>query len=239
MVRAVSPVHADEILRDLRRTHAQLKAVRKDNAHLPEGFSAWSMRLTLEEVDVLLAIVDERDDLKRRLVGDWEPGEFRDLGMVHPGPEYADPENPNLTSKIGCPRRDTIHDCPLGGCADASPRESEILRDLRRTWTGFPANIGGREARETPPRRCPGMSSALSVGGSRWCEREAGHEGACSRDGWSWAAPPRETPPTLCAGCGEAIKRFDVDGQGSPWVHVESTGSLYTVHPARPTDSPA
>lgn len=32
----------------------------------------WSIRLTLCEVDALLRAVDERDDLKRRLIGEWE-----------------------------------------------------------------------------------------------------------------------------------------------------------------------
>lgn len=59
----MSPANREQVLADLRRTHAQLKANQADNAEMP--VHQWSMRLTLEEVDVLLAIVDERDDLKR------------------------------------------------------------------------------------------------------------------------------------------------------------------------------
>lgn len=191
MVRAVSPVHADEILRDLRRTHAQLRNAGKTALGRDITPSGWSMRLTLEEVDVLLAIVDERDDLKRRLLGDWEPDIepieyariYHDEGgnpqprMVSKAdydahrpdghradgspywnyqratrrgasewkaearriePEWRDAtpkRRPRFTYAEGCPRRDTIHDCPLGGCADASPREGEI-RDAPKPCAG-------------------------------------------------------------------------------------------------------
>lgn len=269
--------HAGQIIADLRRTHAQLKVDAADP--WPNKASAWSMRLTLEEVDVLLAIVDERDDLKRRLLGDWEPDlddepgirivcnepepsavklrrprrcnldaghdgdhrfpktiedriagtdkRIRALGGVDGRiePDLKRASIPMTAEQLApfCPRRDTVHDCPLGGCADASPRESEIpdmpqcpwyreaAPNMRKrcklahghdgdherfgeTWTqaeavtAFGHTLAG-EPRETPPRRCPGMSSHLSYGGSRWCEKEAGHEGSCSRDGWSWAAP--------------------------------------------------
>jgi hypothetical protein len=33
----------------------------------------FSMRITIVELDVLLAAAAERDDLKRRLLTDWEP----------------------------------------------------------------------------------------------------------------------------------------------------------------------
>lgn len=33
---------------------------------------SWSLRLTLGELDAFLRAVDERDDLKRRLIGEWE-----------------------------------------------------------------------------------------------------------------------------------------------------------------------
>lgn len=67
----MSAAHEAEILADLRRTHAQLK----DAHHVKTSPapSAWSMRLTLEEVDVLLAAVDERNALRREVTGDPAP----------------------------------------------------------------------------------------------------------------------------------------------------------------------
>lgn len=157
-----------QILADLRRTHAQLKAGHTMTTHAP----AWSMRLTIEEVDLLLAIVDERDELKRRLLTDWEP----DLPAgVNAGPATT-------ASPADCPFVDTVHDCPLGGCPTPVSREAETP-DLPlcgyRTWEAGtrtcvkPLGHGGkhlvdrrpegedgppllastgREARETPPR---------------------------------------------------------------------------------------
>lgn len=137
------------ILAEIRKTHAQLKKASD------EGQGGWTMRLTVEEMDTLLAIVDERDELRRQTVGDWEP----DFPPVRVETVRADELGPFVLGSVsdhlaalndaahalaeaqdipphlvveGCPRRGTIHDCPLGGCPTP-------VRDL------------GREQRETPP----------------------------------------------------------------------------------------
>jgi len=173
-----------QILADLRRTHAQLKANVGGSNGVPTNAvaAAWSMRLTVEEVDLLLRIVDERDDLKRRLLSDWEP----DLPVgVSAGPQTTAPP-------AGCPFADTIHDCPLGGCPDASPREAQIP-DLPKQGraekvTRELVESVGREARETPRRR-PG-----DVPGC--CEE-------CRGSGMVAVGPWGSRPPkTTCAACG-------------------------------------
>lgn len=66
----MSPQHEATILDELRRTYAQLKKT----AGPPNlNVKAWSMRLTLEEVEVVLAAVDERDELRREVCGDPIP----------------------------------------------------------------------------------------------------------------------------------------------------------------------
>lgn len=116
----MSAEYEAQILADLRRTHAQLKgAALSSTPAQRDGHHGWSMRLTIEEVDLLLGIVDERDDLKRRLLSDWEP----DLEPIEPPAEVVVRRG---TFPAGCPFRDVIHDCPLGGCPDASPREVQI-----------------------------------------------------------------------------------------------------------------
>lgn len=140
-----------QILADLRRTHAQLKKTPPSSTPAQgNGVHGWSMRLTVEEVDLLLKIVDERDDLKRRLLSDWEPDhiaatdtEVRKLGGV----------DGRIESTTSCPFADTVHDCPLGGCPDASPREVQIPDLPTETSARLaPKHPAGREARETPPR---------------------------------------------------------------------------------------
>ena len=225
MVRAVSPEREATVIAEIRRTHAQLRNGRV-TAEVGASGIEWSMRFTVEEVDVLLAIVDERDDLKRRLLEDWEGDELegipircneREPGVpreararrceldaghdgyhiyprtmedhtieagARPGTFIARPELRSEASS-GCPRRDTIHDCPLGGCADASPREAEIpdvpectdeahahcvtkLIDGECFTDHPPADLGrdpiglSREARETPPPPLGGVPC-------RWC----------------------------------------------------------------------
>jgi hypothetical protein len=145
MVRAVS---ADETGREAAHDATiigEVRAVRRNLAKL-------AILMTVEEIDALLRAVDERDDLKRRLLSDWEP-DF-DTSRYRPD---------GLRYQAGCPRRDTVHDCPLGGCADASPRPSDIpdvpiqshidlLDALAKTLSKHAAvPPEGREARETPP----------------------------------------------------------------------------------------
>jgi len=127
----VSVEHEAAILSDLRRTHAQLKKV-GDGTPRPTVPATWSMRLTVEEVDLLLAIVDERDDLKRRLVGDWE-GDLSESGT----PVLTEAERVTINT---CPHAGTHHNCPLGGCPTFEPRK-----------------VIGREEREAPsrPRSAP------------------------------------------------------------------------------------
>lgn len=129
-----------------------------------------SMSITLEEVDALLRAVDERDELRRQTVGDFEAG-------------FLPVKVETIAAREGCPRRDTIHDCPLGGCADTTPRISEIP-DLPPTLPN--GNIAcsvepiiGREERETPPMRTPRshatMCSGRDDGGGcfvPWCSCE-------------------------------------------------------------------
>lgn len=110
-----------------------------------------SMMVTLEEVDALLRAVDERDELRRQTVGDWEP-DFPPVRVDTFTPSLPHGQTVRASS---CPRRGTSHDCPLGGCADDSPRETSIP-DLPR------------EERETPPPppcpRCGHVLHALNPG---------------------------------------------------------------------------
>lgn len=103
--------------------------------------------ITGDEVDMLLRVAAERDALKAAACAEWEadiPAEIRARAAATPAVER-------------CPRRGTIHDCPLGGCADTTPRVSEIP-DLpamvplipREEWEAYAEHIG-REERETPP----------------------------------------------------------------------------------------
>lgn len=116
-----------------------------------------SMSVTLEEVDALLRAVDERDELRRQTVGDLETGfppvrvtsvlpmSEEELPLSIPtAAEWIDAQPKSAGPAMSCPRRDTIHDCPLGGCADTTPRVSEI-----------PDLPVGREERETPPDLLP------------------------------------------------------------------------------------
>lgn len=56
--------HDAKVVADLRSNRALQNAREVDDR--------WSMRLTFGEIDALLRIADERDDLKRRLIGEWE-----------------------------------------------------------------------------------------------------------------------------------------------------------------------
>jgi hypothetical protein len=137
------------ILAEIRRTHAQLKKTPPSSTPAQgNGVHGWSMRLTVEEVDVLLAIVDERDALKRRLLSDWEP-------EIHPVVSEPIDGASERARHSSCPFVDMIHACPLGGCPDASPREVQIP-DLPKQGRAEKATREliddvGREARETPP----------------------------------------------------------------------------------------
>lgn len=160
-----------QILADLRRTHAQLKGAGRVQVDIP---STWSMRLTLEEVDVLLAAVDERDELRRQSVGDWEP-DFPPVRVDVVGyvadrliPDGALPSVAEVkllpfedalsrgfnVGREGCPRLGTIHACPLGGCPTfESNRETEIpdVPDIE-TYTCLVCD----EAIEPRPAATPG-----------------------------------------------------------------------------------
>lgn len=157
----MSPQHEATILEELRRTHAQL--VKTPPSSTPagrDGHHGWSMRLTVEEVDLLLKIVDERDELRRQLVGDWEPP-FPPATVVPHTQEWARaatsfdidgcsiPMTPEQIAPFTdgreareCPLRDTIHDCPLGGCANDSPRESDVPDLPHEDRAAFPAPAG-------------------------------------------------------------------------------------------------
>lgn len=135
-----------------------------------------SMSITLEEVDALLRAVDERDELRRQTVGDLEAGfppvrvtsvlpmSEEELPLSIPtAAEWIDAQPKGAGPAMSCPRRDTIHDCPLGGCADTTPRVSEIP-DLP---TDERDDIG-REERETPPREVT-HATMCGVGSSGSC----------------------------------------------------------------------
>lgn len=54
------------VIRDLRQNLERVESLENGAAH------GWSLRLTFGEIRALLRAVDERDDLKRRLLGEWE-----------------------------------------------------------------------------------------------------------------------------------------------------------------------
>lgn len=220
MASAVTAEREAQILADLRRTHAQLKA----GATMRTVPVEWSMRFTLEEVDVILAAIDERDELRRQTVGDWEPDfppvtvssvtlpmseEELPLG-IPTAAEWIDSRPKSAGPAMSCPRRDTIHDCPLGGCADTTPRVSEIP-DLPIMGTAAamlaPAFQGGikiaaereaeaarehalgREERETPPEPCSAISPPEWAGDFTRCVLLEGHEGAHFDGAFPWETP--------------------------------------------------
>lgn len=207
-----------QILADLRRTHAQLKKTPPSSTPAQgNGVHGWSMRLTVEEVDLLLKIVDERDDLKRRLLSDWEPDfpetkkEAAERTLSKLDADLA--ALPPVIGYVSCPFVDTIHDCPLGGCPDASPREVQIpdlTMDVVRELPGeavaalvgreasarlAPKHPAGREARETPPR----PRSAPS--------------GPAARDAAYDAMRVEGLTPERCSTCGDPAYR----SQGRVW----------------------
>lgn len=59
--------HDETVIAELRRCRAGLKVP------TPAERPAWTMKLTMEEVDALLRAVDERDDLRREVCGDPTP----------------------------------------------------------------------------------------------------------------------------------------------------------------------
>lgn len=125
----MSVEHEATILADLRRTHAQLKA----GDTMRKNPTAWSMRLTIEEVDVLLAIVDERDELRRELCDDWEPG-YPPVTVVPSKISVAMPAVPVAAIEINtCPHAGTHHNCPLGGCPTFERREVVPMPYLEAT----------------------------------------------------------------------------------------------------------
>lgn len=181
-----------QILADLRRTHAQLKAGTEAATHTGDPSSApWSMRLTIEEVDLLLAIVDERDELRRQTVGDWEPElpPVRVESVVdtsYPLPPAEVPQEATVTIRT-CPHAGTHHNCPRGGCPTFEPR-AVTIPDLPAPITGsailgaamlapmFSGGIKaaaeredtlGREARETPPIVYQWRATGCAWGGDR------------------------------------------------------------------------
>ena len=121
----VSPELDARLLADLREWRARL-------APTNLGGNRWSARLTIDELDMLLRVAAERDALKAAAMAEWEadiPAEIRARAAATPAVE-------------GCPRRGTIHDCPLGGCPTP-------VRHVNAPRSVEP--VLGREARETPP----------------------------------------------------------------------------------------
>lgn len=200
-----------QIIADLRRTYDQLKR----NAGAPNldgspNTKAWSMRLTLEEVETLLAMADECIELRRQTVGDWEP-DFPPVqvtpSVIVPGPgvyaidvDGAIPLTPEPGSVLdvaartgvnigreGCPRRGTIHSCPVGGCPDDAPRETAIP--------------------DLPTEEDDLCGSVNPDGSRRTCRRPSGHVGRHQRYGHSWdnradlGREERETPPDEPCAC--------------------------------------
>lgn len=70
----------------------------------------WSIRLTLGEVDALLRAVDDRDDLKRRLVGEWEG----DVPEPMPAVEVV-PHEGTLGEFVEAQSDDDLNPCPMCG----------------------------------------------------------------------------------------------------------------------------
>lgn len=89
-----------QMIDELRCTRDQLRA--------PSDGAPWLMKVTLEDVDALLAAVDERDALRREVCGD-------------PAPPFPPVRAVEAVASEGCPRRDIVHDCPLGGCPTPIP----------------------------------------------------------------------------------------------------------------------
>lgn len=147
--------HIETVIADLRRTHAQLAGNTPSaaNAKTPRE---WSMRLTVEEVGALLAIVDERDELRRQTVGDWEP-DFppvtveKHVGIAGIPAHWVDAETPPL-SDLGREEREAppstvMHIAGRSGVLCGADRVSHVT-DGRR-FADCPACI---EVYET--RRC-------------------------------------------------------------------------------------
>lgn len=239
----MSPTQEATVLDELRRTYAQLK-----KAH----GSSWSMRLTLEEVEVLLRLADEVTELRRQTVGDWEP-DFPPVriemlatgGIVTPGsmPLVGDrscvvPE-PGKSPLIAAAEEtfkpiaeriiDLVHSVVVG----PDPEPVDALDERVRSVYGV--NVG----REGCPRR--GMIHSCPVGG---CPDDAPRETAipdlplvehrhvnapCSVE--PIGRVERETPPTgdgstrapRCATCDGEIEWM---GDSAAWRHVVASQFL-------------
>lgn len=71
----IDPAHVETIIADLRRSYDQLRTTPPSSTPSDRpGVHGWSMRLTVEEVGVLLALHDEVIELRRQSVGDFETG---------------------------------------------------------------------------------------------------------------------------------------------------------------------
>jgi len=122
--------HDETIIGELRRCRANLREP------APADRAAWTMKLTMEEVDALLRAVDERDELRRQTVGDLETGinpvrvETMSLGDhgIATVPERFQPATryPSEHTITSCPHAGTHHSCPLGGCPTKEPRTIAI-----------------------------------------------------------------------------------------------------------------
>lgn len=209
----MSAEHEAAILADLRRTHAQLK-VDRENANV----NAWSMRLTIEEVDLLLAIVDERDELRRQTVGDLEtPFAPVRVGRIT-FPTLTDEEKVTINT---CPHAGTHHSCPLGGCPSFERRE-----------------VVGNTPHDDPDwydTHCPTCDAP-----------EPGHTPECAVVHVGREA--RETPPMIdvstgtprCVSCGLRIRHYeDVREDGTEgWLHDQPFPAYVAPHLASPILAP-
>lgn len=74
--------HADRLDRQL------IDELRSARRRL-EGATPLAMKVTLEELDALFRAVDERDELRRQTVGDWEP-DFPPVRVVPPATTGAE-----------------------------------------------------------------------------------------------------------------------------------------------------
>lgn len=94
--------------------------------------------LTIDEVDMLLRVADDRDALRREVCGDPTPP----FPPVRVAVEtLTDAERVTINT---CPHAGTHHNCPLGGCPTFEPREVSPGREARETPPGPVMHIAGR-----------------------------------------------------------------------------------------------
>lgn len=121
----VTPELDARMLADLREWRARVSADTREARR-------WSMRLTIDELDMLLRAAAERDALKAALCSEWEaeiPDEVREragsttLGIPYSEPMHEPRERPALRDVIA----DSLGEVGCGSCYESMSTQVEAV----------------------------------------------------------------------------------------------------------------